>query len=94
MAAAVVHGLTQRVATAQGFAAQTSLARTAQLLVSGPAGRPGGDLRRAAEEDWSESVEATDFGPARRLRSPVTIGEASMQWDRPAAALGSSAPTW
>jgi hypothetical protein len=94
MAAAVVHGLTQRVATAQGFAAQTSLARTAQLLVSGPAGRPGGDLRRAAEEDWSESVEATDFGPARRLRSPVTIGEASMQWDRPAAALGSSAPAW
>jgi len=94
MAAAVVRGLSQRVATAQGFAALTSLARTAQLLVSGPASVASGDLRPATEEDWSESIEATDFGPARRLRSPVTIGDASMQWDRPAATLGSSAPAW
>lgn len=94
MAAAVVRGLSQRVATAQGFAALTSLARTAQLLVSGPAGRTSGDLQRATEEDWSESIEATDFGPARRLRSPITIGDATMQWDRPAAALGSSVPAW
>jgi hypothetical protein len=94
MAAAVVRGLSQRVATKQGFAALTSLARSALLLVSGPAGRANGDIQRAAEEDWSQSFEATDFGPARRLRSPVTIGDASMQWDRPAAALGSSAPAW
>jgi hypothetical protein len=99
MAAAVVCGLSQRVGTAQGFGALTSLARTAQLLVSGPvvsgpAGGAGGHLGPATEEDWSESIEATDFGPARRLRSPVTIGDASMQWERPAVALGSSAPAW
>lgn len=94
MAAAVVRGLSQRVTTAQGFTAVTSLARTAHLLVGGPAGRASGDLQRAAEEDWSESIEATDFGPARRLRSPITIGDATMQWDRPAAALGSSGPAW
>lgn len=94
MAAAVVCGLSQPVGTAHGFGALTSLARTAQLLVSGPAGGASGDLGPATEEDWSESIEATDFGPARRLRSPVTIGDASMQWDRPAVKLGSSAPAW
>jgi crotonobetainyl-CoA:carnitine CoA-transferase CaiB-like acyl-CoA transferase len=94
MAALVVRGLTQRIATGQGFEGRTSLARTAQLLVSGPAGRVTGDLGRAEEKDWSEPIEATEFGPARRLRSPLTIGDASMRWDRPAAKLGSSAPTW
>jgi hypothetical protein len=93
MAAAVVCGLSQRVATAQGFGALTSLARTAQLLVSGPTCRANRDLR-PGEEDWSEFIEATDFGPARRLRSPVTIGNASLNWDRPAVRLGSSEPAW
>jgi hypothetical protein len=39
-------------------------------------------------------TEATEFGPARRLRSPVTIGDTPMHWDRPAVKLGSSAPAW
>lgn len=92
-AAAVVRGLSQRIATAQGYTAQTSLSRTAQLLISGPAVRADGNLE-PTEEDWSESVEATDFGPARRLQAPLSIGNAPMHWDRPAAALGSSAPAW
>jgi hypothetical protein len=94
MAAAVVRGLTQRIATGSGFEARASLARTAQLLVSEPVAMITGDLAPAAEEDWSEGIEATEFGPARRLRSPLTIGDAPMQWDRPAVKLGSSAPTW
>jgi hypothetical protein len=94
MAAAAVCGLTQRVATGQDFRAHASLARTAQLLVSGPTGKVRGDLGPASEDDWSECVEATGFGPARRLRSPITIGDAPLRWDRPAAALGSSAPAW
>jgi crotonobetainyl-CoA:carnitine CoA-transferase CaiB-like acyl-CoA transferase len=93
MAAAVVRGLTQRATTAQGFEAQTSLARTALLFVNGPAGRTDGELKPVAE-DWSETVEATDFGPALRLRPPMSVGEAPMRWDRPAAALGNSAPAW
>lgn len=94
LAAAVVRGLTLRLATAQGYEARASLARTAQLLISGPAGRADGKLAPAAGKDWSDGVEATDFGPALRLRPPLTIGAAPMHWDRPAAALGSSAPGW
>jgi crotonobetainyl-CoA:carnitine CoA-transferase CaiB-like acyl-CoA transferase len=94
LAAAVVRGLTQRIATGRGFEARASLARTAQLLVSEPAGIVTGDLAPAAEDDWSELIEATEFGPARRLRSPLTIGDMPMCWDRPAVKLGSSAPEW
>jgi len=94
LAAAVVRGLTQRIATGRGFEARASLARTAQLLVSEPAGIVTGDLAPAAEDDWSEFIEATEFGPARRLRSPLTIGDMPMHWDRPAVKLGSSAPAW
>ena len=94
LATAVVRGLTQRIATGRGFEARASLARTAQLLVSEPAGIVTGDLAPAAEDDWSELIEATEFGPARRLRSPLTIGDMPMCWDRPAVKLGSSAPEW
>jgi hypothetical protein len=94
MAAAVVRGLTQRIATGRGYEARASLARTAQLLASESVGLVTGDLALAAEEDWSETMEATQFGPARRLRSPLTIGDTPMHWDRPAVKLGSSAPAW
>jgi hypothetical protein len=94
MAAAVIRGLTQRIATGQGFEGRTSLARVAQLLINGPAGRINGDLGPAGEESWSEDIEASQFGPLRRLRSPVTLDNTSMHWDRPAVKLGSSAPTW
>ena len=83
MAAAVVRGLAQRIVTGQGFEARASLARTAQLLVSGPAGRATEDFTSSAEADWSEAIEATQFGPALRLRSAVTIGDMLMHWDRP-----------
>jgi hypothetical protein len=94
MAAAVVRGLTNRITRGQGFEGRTSLARAAQLLVSGPAGKVTGGLGPAEEEDWSDCIEATEFGPAQRLRSPITIGGTQMHWDRPAVKLGSSAPAW
>jgi crotonobetainyl-CoA:carnitine CoA-transferase CaiB-like acyl-CoA transferase len=94
MAAAVVRGLTHRISSAQGFEARMSLARTAQLLISGPAGRATRHFGPATDDEWSESMEATEFGPVRRLRSPLTIGDAPMRWDRPAVKLGSSAPAW
>src|SRR4030095_12808185 len=51
MAAAPVRGLTHHVATGQGFRAHASLARTAQLLVTGPMGRVTETLGSATEED-------------------------------------------
>jgi hypothetical protein len=94
MVAVVIRGLAQRVATGRGFETRASLARTAQLLVSEPAGIVTRDLAPAAEDDWSGAIEATEFGPARRLRSPLTIGDTPMHWDRLAGKLGSSAPVW
>jgi CoA-transferase family III len=87
MAAAVIRGLS----TGQGFEARASLAGTAQLLVSR---RPeaASTAISVADEDWSEKIELTQFGPAHRLRGPVQVGKAVMCWDSPAVGLGSSSP--
>jgi hypothetical protein len=94
MAAAVVRGLTERSVSGRGFEARTSLARTAQLLVSARLPQPAQGLSPVTDEDWSAPLEPTGFGPARRLRPPVRLGDATLRWDRPAALLGSSAPSW
>jgi hypothetical protein len=94
MAAAVVRGLNHRMTTGRGFEARASLARTAHLLVSEPVGMAPAEFAPPAEADWSQISEATEFGPARRLRPPLTIEDTPMHWDRPAVKLGSSAPAW
>jgi hypothetical protein len=94
MAAAVIRGVTGRLATSCGHEARLSLARTAALLLDGPRGDPDEVMVSADESDWQVGLEHTDFGPARRLRGPVTIGEIRMQWDLPAARLGSSLAAW
>jgi hypothetical protein len=94
MAAAAVRGLRQRLETGRGFEAQTSLARVSELLVSVPVAERTARLGSAEEADWSDGVEASGFGAMRRLRSPITIGGTPLQWDRPAAKLGSAPPTW
>jgi hypothetical protein len=94
MAAAVLHGLAQRVAGGHGFEARTSLAHAAHVLVSGPRTEHTAPFDPPGEDEWSDGIEKTDFGPARRLTPPVKIEGTSMRWDRPAARLGSSAPAW
>jgi hypothetical protein len=93
MAAAVIRGLTEREARGKGFEARVSLARTAELLIGGPAGRFD-TLLSAEEKDWAPSIEQSAFGSSQRLRPPVEVGDARMQWDRGAAALGSSPAEW
>lgn len=94
MAAAVIRGLTHRLANRHGFEAKTSLARTAYLLSGGPAGDHLGNPTVPGDGDWSNKIEATAFGPAHRLRPPVEIEGSAMHWDRPATGLGSSIPQW
>ena len=94
LAAATLRGLTERARTRRGFEARASLARTAQSLIGGPRRDGSGDLGVPAEDDWSEDLEPTAFGTARRLKSPVTIDDEPLRWDRPAARLGSSPPVW
>jgi CoA-transferase family III len=94
MAASAIRGLAQRVANGRGFEGRLSLARTAQLLVTGPGEETMRDFATATEDEYSPAIEATDFGPARRLRPPIAIAGAPMRWDRSAVKLGSSAPSW
>jgi crotonobetainyl-CoA:carnitine CoA-transferase CaiB-like acyl-CoA transferase len=94
MAAAAVRGLRERLETGRGYEGRTSLARVGELLLSVPATAMAGNLTAADETDWSEGVEATDFGTARRLRSAITIAGTPLQWDSPARKLGSAPPTW
>ena len=93
MAAAVIRGLTQRSATRRGFEAHVSLARTADMLMHGPAGRINTSLA-ADENDWAPPVEQSAFGPVQRLHAPLRAGNAKMHWNLPASALGSSPPEW
>jgi crotonobetainyl-CoA:carnitine CoA-transferase CaiB-like acyl-CoA transferase len=94
MAAVAVRGLRERLETGRGFEGRVSLARVAKLLVSAPMAEIADELGAARETDWSDTNEHTDFGLARRLRSPIVIGGVPLQWDRPASRLGSAAPTW
>lgn len=94
MAAAAIRGLSQRLQTGAGSMARVSLARTAALLTSVAPPDRTGPLRKPDAGDLKEGLEATPWGPARRLRPPATVEGAAMRWDRPAAALGSSPPVW
>jgi hypothetical protein len=66
----------------------------ADLLANVPLAGMLGNFGAAEEADWTDGVEATDFGLARRLRSPITIASMPLAWDRPAVKLGSVPPTW
>jgi crotonobetainyl-CoA:carnitine CoA-transferase CaiB-like acyl-CoA transferase len=89
MAAAAVLGLAQGAVTTR-----VSLARTALLLCGAPPADAGPAIEKAEAEDFAVEPEQTVWGPARRLRPPVIIGEAPMRWDRPAGPLGAAEASW
>ena len=94
MAAAAVRGLTERLRNRRGYEARTSLARTAELLMDGPAGRADSTFAPASGDDWSAPLEHTSFGPVHRAQAPLAVAGAAMHWERPATALGSSPAQW
>jgi crotonobetainyl-CoA:carnitine CoA-transferase CaiB-like acyl-CoA transferase len=93
LASAALRGLTRRMRDGQGSASRTSLARTAALLVSRP-GREEAPMAPLGEADLSEAVEATSWGPARRVRPPLAIAGVRIGTEIPALALGGSEPRW
>jgi crotonobetainyl-CoA:carnitine CoA-transferase CaiB-like acyl-CoA transferase len=95
MAAMAVRGVTQRLIQGNGTEARLSLARTAKLLVEACAA--DADITALAAEtsaDLCPTIEATDWGQARRLNPPIMIDGTSMLWDHPACKLGSAEPAW
>lgn len=94
MATAAIRGLTQRLKTGKGSEVRTSLARMAQLLVTGSGKQVDAALAAESAGDLAPAIEPTFWGPAQRLRGAVTVGATAMAWDRPAAPLGSAQPVW
>jgi crotonobetainyl-CoA:carnitine CoA-transferase CaiB-like acyl-CoA transferase len=94
LAAAAVRGLTRRWESGGGSTMRTSLARTAALLADTAPAAAIRPLQKPQPDDYDSRIEATPWGPARRLRPAASIQGAIMRWDRPAAALGSSPPNW
>lgn len=95
LAAAAIRGLTQRLGTGRPLSARASLARTAGLLVAGSNGPENAPpITGAAPDDFAPDIEHTSWGPALRLRPPVSIEHTSMHWALPARSLGSDPAAW
>lgn len=94
MAYAVINALAVQQSTGRGATARLSLARTAHLLTS--YGLIGDDTPLAPEGpgDIAAAVEGTDWGPAQRLRAPVSIDGVTLAASLPARPLGVDSPHW
>jgi hypothetical protein len=94
MAAAAVRGLALRLTEEEALTARLSLARTAELLVAARGATSETTASIRSDADASPTIEATDWGPARRVLPPVSISGAPMAWDRPASRLGTAPAAW
>ncbi len=95
MAAAAVKALSNRARGLPVADARLSLARTALLLTKSRQPSPNGVTITGPEAaDWSETVEETGWGPAKRLKPPLGVGPAPMRWNKAAGPLGSSPARW
>ncbi|MCJ2057498.1 CoA transferase [Methylobacterium sp. J-048] len=94
MAAAVLRLLARRLQDGTGGQARLSLARTAAFLIAAGPAEPEPALAPETREDLAPEVEATSWGPAHRLRPPLTVPGIAMRWDRAARRLGDDAPAW
>ncbi|OCW58011.1 acyl-CoA transferase [Hoeflea olei] len=94
LAAAAVRGLVLRAMQATGSRWCTSVARVGGCLAGY---RQSGDVAligKPEPHDYDAALEATGWGPARRLRAPLCVGVARMGWDRPAGRLGTAPAAW
>ena len=94
MAAAALRLLTQRLSDGGGGRARLSLARTAALLTAGGPAEPDVPLADETPDDRAPAVEATAWGPAHRLRPPLTVSGVRMHWERASRKLGTDAAAW
>jgi crotonobetainyl-CoA:carnitine CoA-transferase CaiB-like acyl-CoA transferase len=93
MAAAAIRGLLTAQREGYGSRWRLSLARTAALLVDAgrrDAGAPSAEM----EPPLTDDIEHTSWGPARRVRPPLTVPAVPLRWTIPARALGSDEPVW
>jgi crotonobetainyl-CoA:carnitine CoA-transferase CaiB-like acyl-CoA transferase len=93
MAAAVLQGLAKR-REGKVLSARLSLARTAHLLATARNDSLEQDPISRREDDFDQGQEETAWGPARRLRFPLTVDGFAPDWRFPAGHLRSHQATW
>ncbi|SEA92418.1 CoA transferase [Rubrimonas cliftonensis] len=94
MAAALLRALRRRGATGRLFSARLSLARTAALLTAAGVRAFGDAAAPAGPADLCDGIEATGWGPARRVRFPFDVDARGPDWPHPAGLLRCDAPEW
>ena len=94
MATAALRGLTTRLETGRGGSARLSLARIAALLTGEVATDDTTSLAPETPADLDPAIEATAWGPARRIEAPVRVEGATLRWDLPAGPLGAGPAVW
>ena len=94
MAAAALHALAERVRSGTVMSARLSLAKTADFLSRYRVGDCLPELKPVGNGDFNSAVEETGWGPARRLKFPVTTSSVKPCWDYPAGLLRSSSAVW
>lgn len=94
MAAAAIRGITRRLTQGHGTQARLSLARTAMVLIDQQRDETEPQFAPESQSDWSPTIEATEWGAARRVAPPAEVDGAVMSWAHPACNLGSAEPRW
>ncbi len=94
MAAAAVHSLRAREREGQCWSARLSLASTAALLSQHRRSSPAKPFSARQSKDIDETIENTQWGEARRVRFPVSIGGCVAAWGKPAGDLKSAPAQW
>ncbi len=96
LATAILRALTIRVATGVGSIVNGSLARTGALLMqtlkTERIEQP--HLTPVGPADWSDTLEITQWGSAKRLKWPVTVTGVEMAWSPGSGALGRHRAAW
>lgn len=96
MAAAAIQGLIQRLIQNTGYSARLSLARTANILIDTPYKPDNINLKTssATTEDYQLQPEMTYWGPALRLRAPLSLSTTQWSWGLAASPLGNATAHW
>ena len=94
VAAAVLRALRLQAADGTVSRARLSLARTAQLLISGGVGDAEGESVQVQDSDFATEQEQTSWGPVLRVRPPYSVDGIAPQWPIPAGKLRRHEAAW
>lgn len=94
MAAAVLSAMTEGGSGNSIMDGRLSLARTGELLASLAKSAQGDDITSAGPQDYSTEIEDTGWGPGKRLKSALIVGDTRMHWPSPACKLGTADANW